>query len=329
MPGRIRILVSLVAGVVAVSAGCAPVNHRDVARVGHTWVTDAATGIGFFRIPGGEFTMGLAEGSANERPPHKVRLNSFLMARTEITRAQFATFVKDTGYRTDAERDGAARVWDGRDWVNVPGASWRNPVETCGDDCPVSYLSWRDAEAFCTWAKMRLPTDAEWEYAAGDGGEHRYWAGTSHDWEFDEYAWFRLNSGKRLHPVATKKPNGFGLYDMSGNVAEWCSDWYGLYYYDESPSENPRGPSSGTSRSLRGGSAYHDATRLRITYRGMQRPDFAPAESVPAGPRSACPLTRRRSAPMSAGMRAARFSGIPTPARGVFGCASPAGGLRS
>jgi len=275
MKRRMRLSMSLVAGGIAVVTACAPVNHELSPGAGVSWVTDAVTGIGFFRIPGGEFTMGLVEGSANEKPPHKVRVSAFLMARTEVTVAQFAKFVQDTGYLTDAEKDGSARVWDGSDWVNVPGASWRHPVETCGDECPVSYLSWHDAEAFCTWANMRLPTDAEWEYAAGEGGEHRYWAGTSHDWELDEYAWFRLNSGKQLHPVGKKKPNGFGLYDMSGNVAEWCADWYGPYYYDESPYENPRGPSSGTSRVLRGGTAYHDATRIRITYRGMQRPDFA------------------------------------------------------
>ncbi len=275
MERRIRLLVSLTAGVMSVLAGCAPVNRGLSRDAGQAWVTDAATGIGFFLIPGGEFTMGLSEGSANEKPPHKVRVSSFLMARTEVTIAQFARFVQESGYRTDAEREGSARVWDGGDWANAPGASWKKPVETCGDDCPVSYLSWNDAAAFCAWAKMRLPTDAEWEYAAGDGGEHRYWAGTSRDRDLHEYAWFRPNSGRQLHPVGQKRPNGFGLFDMSGNVAEWCSDWYGPYYYDESPYENPRGPSSGRSRALRGGTAYHDATRIRITYRGMQRPDFA------------------------------------------------------
>lgn len=275
MGGRVRLLRSLVAAALPVLAACAQVNHQVSPDAGAAWVTDAVTGIGFFRIPGGDFTMGLAEGSANEQPPHAVRISAFLMARTEVTVAQFGKFVQDTGYLTDAEKDGSARVWEGGDWVNLPGASWRNPVEACGDDCPASYLSWNDATAFCAWASMRLPTDAEWEYAAGDGGEHHYWAGTSRDSELADYAWFRLNSGKRLHPVGEKQPNLFGLHDMSGNVAEWCSDWYGPGYYSESPFENPRGPSSGTSRALRGGTAYHDATRVRITYRGMQRPDFA------------------------------------------------------
>ena len=274
MERRVGLFLFLTASAL-LAAACAPVNHELPPGPGTTWVTDAATGIGFFRIPGGEFTMGLSEGSANETPPHKVRVDSFLMARTEVTVAQFARFVQETGYRTDAEREGSARAWDGRDWVNVPGASWRNTVDSCGDDCPVSAVSWNDAAAFCSWAKMRLPTDAEWEYAAGEGGKHRYWAGTSRDSELDGYAWFRLNSDQRVHPVATKKPNHFGLHDMSGNVAEWCADWYGPYYYNESPAENPRGPASGTSRSLRGGTAHYDATRIRITYRGMQRPDFA------------------------------------------------------
>lgn len=270
-------------------ASCAQINHELSPETGTTWVTDAETRIGFVLIPGGEFTMGLADSSPNETPPHKVRIKSFLMARTEVTIGQFAKFVQDTGYQTDAETRGAARVWDGNDWVTMRGASWRNPVEMCVDDCPVSYLSWNDAVAFCTWAKMRLPTDAEWEYAAGDGSKHHSWAGTSHDGELDEYAWFRLNSGKQLHPVGRKKPNLFGLYDMSGNVAEWCADWFGQSYYGESTYENPLGPSSGTSRVLRGGTVFNDATRIRILYRGMQLPDFAhsavgfrPVRDIPA-----------------------------------------------
>jgi len=267
--------ISLIGYSCGVVVSCAQVNHELSPAAGTAWVTDAATRIGFVRIPGGEFTMGLTAGSANETPAHKVRIKSFLMARTEVTVGQFARFVQDTGYQTDAEKQGAARVWDGNDWVSLPGASWRNPVETCADNCPVSYISWNDAAAFCRWAKMRLPTDAEWEYAAGGGREHLSWAGTAHGAELHEYAWFRLNSGKQLHPVGGKKPNRFGLYDMSGNASEWCADWFDQSYYAESPRENPLGPSSGTSRVLRGGSVFNDATRVRVMYRGMQLPDFA------------------------------------------------------
>ena len=275
MNRNIGLPISLIGCAFGVFTACAPVNHQVSPAVGEAWVTDEATRIGLIRIPGGVFTMGLVEGSANEKPTHQVRIKSFLMARTEVTIGQFAKFVQDTGYQTDAEKIGSARVWDGKDWVSLHGASWRNPVETCGDDCPVSYLSWSDAAAFCAWAKMRLPTEAEWEYAAGDGGEHLYWAGTPHDWDLEQYAWFRLNSDKQLHPVGGKKPNRFGLYDMSGNVAEWCADWFSPTYYPESTYENPEGPSSGKSRVLRGGTAHNDATRVRITYRGMQMADFA------------------------------------------------------
>ena len=277
MERRVSLLRSLVGCACGALASCAPVGQELSPAAGGTYVTDSVTGIGFLRVPGGEFTMGLTEGSANEQPPHRVRLKSFLIARTEVTVRQFAKFVQDTGRQTDAEKYGSARVWDGNDWVNLPGASWRHPAEACADDCPVSYLSWNDAAAFCAWAKMRLPTDAEWEYAAGAGGEHLHWAGTSHDWELQDYAWFRLNSGRQLHPVAQKKPNSFGLYDMSGNVGEWCADWYGQGYYAESPSDDPQGPSTGTSRVLRGGNAHNDATRVRVTYRGMQLADFAHA----------------------------------------------------
>ncbi len=272
---RAGLRISLIGYLCGFVVSCAQVNHELSSTDGTAWVTDAVTRIGFVRIPGGEFTMGAAEGSPNEKPPHKVGIRSFLMARTEVTVGQFAKFVQDTDYQTDAEKQGSARVWDGNDWVTLRGFSWRNSVDMCGDDCPVSYLSWNDATAFCAWAKMRLPTDAEWEYAAGGGSEHLCWAGTSHDGELNEYAWFRLNSGKQPQPVGRKKPNPFGLYDMSGNVAEWCADWFGQSYYAESSSENPLGPLSGTSRVLRGGSVFNDATRIRITYRGMQPPDFA------------------------------------------------------
>jgi formylglycine-generating enzyme len=270
---QIRLLTFLAGSACVAFPSCAALNREVSPAVGQSWVTDEASKIGLIRIPGGVFTMGLVEGSANEKPTHQVRVKSFLMARTEVTIGQFAKFVQDTGYQTDAEKNGSARVWDGRDWVNLQGASWRHPVETCGDDCPVGYLSWNDAAAFCAWAKMRLPTEAEWEYAAGNGGEHLYWAGTPHDWDLDTYAWFRLNSGKQLHPVGGKKPNRFGLYDMSGNVAEWCADWFSPSFYAESTYENPQGPPSGTSRVLRGGSVYNDATRVRISYRGMHLPD--------------------------------------------------------
>jgi len=286
---KIGLPISLIGCAFGVFTSCAPVNHQVSPAVGDAWVTDEATRIGLVLIPGGVFTMGLVEGSANERPTHQVKVKSLLMARTEVTIGQFAKFVQDTGYQTDAEKMGSARVRDGEDWVSLRGASWRNPVETCGDDCPVSYLSWNDAAAFCAWAKMRLPTEAEWEYAAGDGGEHRYWSGISHDWELDKYAWFRLNSDKKLHPVGGKKPNSFGLYDMSGNVAEWCADWFGPSYYATSTYENPQGPPSGTSRVLRGGTVYNDATRVRITYRSMHLPDhvhsaigFRPVRDLPS-----------------------------------------------
>lgn len=127
---------------------------------------------------------------------------------------------------------------------------------SCGDKCPVESVSWNDAQDFIsrlnsrTGKRYRMPTEAEWEYAARSGGKREKYAGGN---DVDAVAWYGSNSGSRTHPVGQKQPNGLGLYDMSGNVWEWCQDWYGGSYYNQSSRDNPGGPSSGSSRVIRGG----------------------------------------------------------------------------
>jgi formylglycine-generating enzyme required for sulfatase activity len=227
----------------------------------------------FVPIPGGEFTMGCDAGSSNERPAHRVRVEPFLMAQTEVTVAQFATFVRATGYVTDAERLGSQRGWDGTDWVDVKGASWRTPPPP-HDDLPVSGISWNDALAYCAWAGVRLPTEVEWEYAAAGGRANQVWAGTDRDDALREYAWFRGSSAWALHPVGQKRPNRFGLFDMSGNVAEWCEDWYQFDRYDAAAGLAACGPPAKKARVLRGGTAFQDAARVRVANRAGHAPEL-------------------------------------------------------
>ncbi len=195
--------------------------------------TDPFTAMEFILVKGGCFQMGdnFGEGDNHERPVHEVCLDSYYMGKHEVTQGQWGKVMKN------------------------------NPshFRKCGDPCPVESVAWTDAMAFIaelnsmSGQKYRLPTEAEWEFSARDGGRQEKWAGTSSDVKLDEYAWYDANSDDRTHPVGLKKPNGLGLYDMSGNVWEWTQDRYGRNYYQTSPRDNPPGPEDGTMRVLRGG----------------------------------------------------------------------------
>lgn len=169
---------------------------------------DEKTGIELIFVPGGSFTMGSENKDCNNRIRTKT-VQPFLLGATEVTVEQFRSFTRATGYKTEAEIKGRlSELWD------LPGK----------DDLPVVNVNWDDAVAFCEWAGMRLPSEAEWEYAAGDGNQHKNWAGTSEESELGDYAWHSGNSGDALHPVRQKRRNEFGLFDMSGNAWEWCND---------------------------------------------------------------------------------------------------------
>lgn len=208
---------------------------------------------GMVFVKGGCFEMGdtSGEGESYEKPSHAVCLADFYIAEAEVTQAE---------------------------WQDIMG---NNPsyFKDCAA-CPVENISWNDIQEYIkklnekTGKNYRLPTEAEWEYAARSGGKKEKWAGTGAESELGEYAWYGNNSEKKTHPVKQKKPNGLGLYDMSGNVWEWVSDWYDGRYYESSPKNNPNGPSSGSEHALRGGSWLDNPKRFRLTSRSWHYPVY-------------------------------------------------------
>ena len=154
-----------------------------------------------------------------------------------------------------------------------------NPSRFIGRNRPVERVSWNDTQKFLSKLNSssgdnyRLPTEAEWEYAARNGGKDETWAGTDSEESLDGYAWYKYNSIGQTHPVGQKQPNGLDLYDMSGNVREWCSDSYESNYYEKSQKRPPLGPSGGMSRVERGGSWFDNPQGVRSSLRNWSLPD--------------------------------------------------------
>lgn len=229
-------------------------------------------------IRGGSFQMGSTDGAPDEQPVHTVTLSDFYIAKQEVTVAEFKAFIDATGYKTDAEKEGLSRIYRGNVWVEQTGINWkcdaRGNLRPSGEyNHPVLHVSWNDAMAYCRWLSKktglsyRLPTEAEWEYAAGNGSAHTRWAGTDKD---SELLRFTNSSGNQdgfvyTAPAGNFQPNVFGLRNMSGNVWEWCSDWGGSY--SSKAQNDPVGPLSGSARIIRGGSWQFSAAQCRVTAR--------------------------------------------------------------
>jgi serine/threonine protein kinase/formylglycine-generating enzyme required for sulfatase activity len=221
----------------------APVEKpKDIHRAGEVW-REPKTGIEMAFMPSGEFSMGSNSGVPNESPPHTVSLRGFWIGKTEVTQGQ---------------------------WLAVLG---ENPSRfNKGDTFPVEMVSWDKAMDFIkklnelTGGAFRLPSEAEWEYACRSGkGSDRYG-------DLDDIAWHRSNAKEQTHPVGEKKADAWGLYDMLGNVWEWCEDFYDEDYYKKSTLENPQGPLSGEFRVIRGGSWFRPAEFIRAMYRNFALP---------------------------------------------------------
>jgi formylglycine-generating enzyme required for sulfatase activity len=192
---------------------------------------------------------GCAEAENSEKPVHAVSLNSFYIGKYEVTQQQ---------------------------WMDVMGS---NPSRlTNCDKCPVESVSFKDIQEFLqklnskSSKKYRLPTEAEWEYAARGGHKIQEFAYSGSN-KAEEVAWFSLNSGNKTHPVGEKTPNSLGIYDMSGNVWEWCSDFYDETFYGRSPVNNPKGPPSGDFNILRGGSWLGPSSKCRVSSRKWEMPN--------------------------------------------------------
>lgn len=199
-------------------------------------------------VVGGSFEMGSESGESGEKPVRRVYVSSFSIGKYEVTQ---------------------------REWKEVMGS---NPSYFMGDDLPVANVSWNDAVEYCeklsqkTGKKYRLPTEAEWEYAARGGNKSKGYTYSGSN-NIDEVARYLGNSDRKTHRVGGKQPNELGIYHMSGNVSEWCSDWYGENYYSNSPTDNPKGPVTGEERVTRGGSCYDLlASNCRVSLRGWSSP---------------------------------------------------------
>ena len=252
-------------------------------------------------IQGGTFQMGSTEGSSNEKPVHSVTVSSFYMGKFEVTVAEFRAFIEDKNYQTDAEREGSSYGYDGKEWKEINGRNWRHDPEgnPAPGDHPVINVSWNDATEYCKWLAQktglpyRLPTEAEWEYAAGNGAKHnKYSWGDGDpvgkkggnvadkslktkipDWQYDYFKTY-TDEYAFTAPVGSFDPNTLGLYDMTGNVWEWCSDWYASDYYKNSPSKDPVGAADGSFRVIRGGSWGNDPQYCRVAFRYNVTPGY-------------------------------------------------------
>ena len=210
-------------------------------------------GLKYVWIPGGAFMMGRSPGDDEsggfEEPAHRVTITrGFWIGKTPVTVAAYQRFAGSSGRKMPS-----APTFN-KGWAN--------------ENMPMVDVGWVDAQAYCAWLGARLPTEAEWEYAARGGSS------ASRYGNLDDIAWYNGNSGYQTHDVAQKRPNGFGLYDILGNVDEWVNDWYDEDYYQKSPSQDPPGPAGGQYRVLRGGSWGDPPDVVRVSFRLGYDPGF-------------------------------------------------------
>lgn len=215
-----------------------------ISSVGKTY---SQNNINWILVEGGSFMMGCEETDKDcypdEMPRHKVSVDSFYISKYEITVKQYKEFCKSTKQKMP----------------QPPSWGWR-------DDHPIINIGWQDAYNFAKWAGARLPTEAEWEYAARGGNKSKNYEYSGSN-NYDEVGWSYENSGIMTNPVGKKKPNELGIYDMSGNVWEWVNDDYEIFYYKDSPQNNPKGPKKGIGKGNRGGCYNFDYKLMRVSHR--------------------------------------------------------------
>lgn len=301
---------------------CVPSKHREAVLAqskqlseGRRIVTSGSTEE-MIRLDGGTFYMGTEDKEGfpadGEGPVRDVTLDPFYIDKYPVTNAQYREFTKATGYQTDSEKFGWSFVFhlhiapeqfsklvsdrapNVNWWCKVNGASWKHPEgpDTSVDDrphYPATHLSWSDAQAYCDWAGKRLPTEAEWEYAARGGFEQRIYPwgdeltpGGVHLCNTWQGQFPTYNSAEDgfigTCPVDSYQANGYGLYTITGNAWEWCADWFHPTYHITATRKNPIGPSSGSQRVMKGGSYLCHRSycnRYRVAARTSNTPDSA------------------------------------------------------
>ncbi len=228
----------------------------------------------FALVSGGTFEMGCTNEQSvfencksDEFPVHTVSINNFYLSKHEVTNAQYVEFLNELGVQQNGN-------YNNQEYIDINNNFYLHydyndqvfKVDIGKEDLPVTEVTWYGASAYCNWVGGRLPTEAEWEYAArgGENGLNTSYSGSDN---IDEIAWYGLNSGGKYHAVGTKNPNELGIYDLTGNVWEWCNDWYNNdYYQNESSFNNPQGPQTGNFKVVRGG-AFGTTEYLRLSYR--------------------------------------------------------------
>jgi formylglycine-generating enzyme required for sulfatase activity len=253
-----------------VAAACAA-----VFVVGLTVTTPSAPGVTKVKtklgtemvlLPAGSFTMGSNTGGADEKPAHKVTVSAFYIDANLVTQRSYESLMKTNPSRWKSPSN------------PVEGVRWSDAVKYCNARSVAEGLQpcYNTKTWQCNFAAngYRLPTEAEWEYACRAGTKTKYFFGDAAD-KLGLYAWYKSNSGSRPRPVRGKLPNPWGLYDIYGNVAEWCYDRYSSTFYTQSAPENPRGPATGDTRVLRGGSWDSTAGQCTSSYRHKADPGYA------------------------------------------------------
>ncbi len=231
-------------------------------------------------VKGGTFMMGSVIGSGHndEHPQHEVTLNDFYIGKYEVTNAQYVKFLNAKGKHEDSEHIWLDIIYP-NSGIELVGGKYK--VKSGKENYPVTNVTWYGAVAYTEWAGCRLLTEAEWEYASLGGNQSKGYKYSGSD-NIDEVAWYYENStnpdnlmvgGKGTYEVGSKQPNELGIYDMTGNVWEWCNDWYGKDYYTKDAQTNPVGPETGVGKTMRGGSFFsYKLDELRLKYRGGNTP---------------------------------------------------------
>ncbi len=257
-------------------------------------------------VEGGSFIMGDESGGINidDKPLHKITLNSFYISKFEVTVQEFKDFVKVSGYLTSTEITGeGCYIWMDNYWKHDEKTNYNNPGFLIENNHPVTCLNWWDAIKYCNWKSKkegfpvsynestgdlldnkgnittnvtkvkgyRLPTEAEWEFSARGGKMSKNYSFSGGN-SPELVGWISKNSGKRLHPVGTRIANELGIYDMTGNVWEWCTDWFGFDYYANSPEKNPYNVVRNYRQVIRGGGWGGYIPFARVSFRFAESP---------------------------------------------------------